>query len=713
MRLIRHLCLLLVLISNSAEPTVSISCQRHCGNISIPFPYGMGHGCYHNDWYEVKCKNFVPFLPKIGKEVVQIDLPRPLKQEDNLVEYVPSGSLRIKTRVSSLGCNGDSSRGEMTEELVNFSGTPFSISGNNKLVAFGCNNKVTLTHIDPRIVGCISTCDIMKPLLSSSENGCHGYKCCHASTPTESLDEIGVKIESIDGNITWGGCRVAFLTDQFDQPLRPWVNITDPKWFYERKYFTIQLKWHVLTTNMSFEESLQCLTDPLYDVHLKPCYCTGETIPDEISYLACACTYGYEGNPYEVDGCKDVDECKILEAGGPKYCPTSGETCLNVPGSYRCVIKEDKSYRIYIGAAFLVYKLIKTHIKRKLREKCFRRNGGMLLQQQLSSREGAIENNTMLFTSKELEKATEGFSLERVLGRGGQGTVFKGMLTDGRIVAVKKKSTVLDEDRIGEFINELIILSQLNHRNVVRVLGCCLETKVPLLVYEFISNGNLFQRLHHQQESDDGLIKWEMRVGIAKDIARGLSYLHSLASPPVFHKDIKSANIMIDEEFRAKLTDFGTSRVNIAGGEHSHMTTTVVSGTPGYIDPQYQQSGRFSEKSDAYSYGVVLAELITGRPSIQGDTTLASFFLEAMKENRLFDILDPRIRNDCDLEQVMVLANIATSCLNLEGEKRPTMIVISLELEQTFPSHPDTKTTGNDKNEASTSRAPLSIDVAI
>ncbi|CAH8332207.1 unnamed protein product [Eruca vesicaria subsp. sativa] len=336
----------------------------------------------------------------------------------------------------------------------------------------------------------------------------------------------------------------------------------------------------------------------------------------------------------------------------------------------------------------------------------------MLLQQQLSSREGAIENNTMLFTSKELEKATEGFSLERVLGRGGQGTVFKGMLTDGRIVAVKK-STVLDEDRVGEFINELIILSQLNHRNVVRVLGCCLETKVPLLVYEFISNGNLFQRLHHQQESDDGLIKWEMRVGIAKDIARGLSYLHSLASPPVFHKDIKSANIMIDEEFRAKLADFGTSRVNIAGGEHSHMTTTVVSGTPGYIDPQYQQSGRFCEKSDAYSYGVVLAELITGRPSIQGDTTLASFFLEAMKENRLFDILDPRIRNDCDLEQVMVLANIATSCLNLEGEKRPTMIVISLELEQTFPSHPDTKTTGNDKEEASTSRAPLSIDVAI
>ena len=118
---------------------------------------------------------------------------------------------------------------------------------------------------------------------------------------------------------------------------------------------------------------------------------------------------------------------------------------------------------LLIGAAFWLYKLIKKHIKRNLREKCFRRNGGMLLQQQLSSREDSVEN-TMVFTSKELEKATEGFSLGRVLGRGGQGTVFKGMLTDGRIVAVKK-STVLDEDRVGEFINELLILSQLNHRN--------------------------------------------------------------------------------------------------------------------------------------------------------------------------------------------------------------------------------------------------------
>ena len=187
--------------------------------------------------------------------------------------------------------------------------------------------------------------------------------------------------------------------------------------------------------------------------------------------------------------------------------------------------------------------------KQQQRAKNFEQNGGLLLQQQMSSKDGMIEK-TRIFTADELEKATDDYNEDRVLGQGGQGTVYKGMLSDGNIVAIKK-SKIESENQLSQLINELVILSQINHQNVVKLLGCCLETEVPLLVYEFVPNGTLSKYIHGFNE--DFPITWEMRLQIAIDVAGALTYLHSASSTPIFHRDVKTSNILLDSKYRAKI----------------------------------------------------------------------------------------------------------------------------------------------------------------
>ena len=242
------------------------------------------------------------------------------------------------------------------------------------------------------------------------------------------------------------------------------------------------------------------------------------------------------------------------------------------------------------------YKVVKKRKDIKLKEKFFKRNGGLLLQQQLSSSDVTVEKTTKLFNSKDLEKATDNFNVNRILGQGGQGTVYKGMLIDGKIVAVKK-SKVIDEGKLEEFVNEVVILSQINHRNVVKLLGCCLETKVPLLVCEFVPNGTLSHYLDGQNEEFPPT--WDMRLQIANEVAGAFFYLHSTASSPIYHQDIKTTKILLHDKYIAKIADFGTSRsITI---DQTHLTT-VVQSTFGYLDPEYFQSSQFTEKSDVYSF---------------------------------------------------------------------------------------------------------------
>ncbi|KAL9268692.1 Wall-associated receptor kinase-like 2-like protein [Drosera capensis] len=221
------------------------------------------------------------------------------------------------------------------------------------------------------------------------------------------------------------------------------------------------------------------------------------------------------------------------------------------------------------------------------------------------------------------------------------------MLADGRIVAIKK-SKKLNASQLQEFINELVILSQINHRSIVKLLGFCLETEVPLLVYEFILNGILYQNIHYPRE--DFRINWKMRLQIAIEAAGALAYSHSDSSLPIYHRDIKTSNVLLDENYRAKVSDFGTSRS--ISRDQTHLTTRVL-GTFGYFDPEYFQSNQFTEKSDVYSFGVVLVQkVIRSSTSDDEDMGLAAWFLTSMEYSTILHILDSQVLKEGTEEEL-------------------------------------------------------------
>jgi serine/threonine protein kinase len=215
----------------------------------------------------------------------------------------------------------------------------------------------------------------------------------------------------------------------------------------------------------------------------------------------------------------------------------------------------------------------------------------------------------------------------------------------------------------------------------VRLLGCCLETQVPLLVYEFINNGTLFEDINNEKKART--LSWDRRLTIASEAAGVLAYLHSAASPPIIHRDVKSANILSDTTFTAKVSDFGASR--LVPLDQTQLST-MVQGTFGYLDPEYMQTNQLTEKSDVYSFGVVLVELLTGEKALSYDRpeeerNLASYFLSTLKQGHLFKILDDNIVSEGNSEQLVAVAMLAKKCLYVRGEDRPCMKEIAMELE--------------------------------
>ncbi|XXG48314.1 hypothetical protein AAC387_Pa02g2799 [Persea americana] len=301
-----------------------------------------------------------------------------------------------------------------------------------------------------------------------------------------------------------------------------------------------------------------------------------------------------------------------------------------------------------------------------------------------SSSIAAYAVSAKTFSLGEIEKATDNFNSTRVLGEGGFGLVYRGILEDGMKVAVK---VLKRDDHQGgrEFMAEVEMLSRLHHRNLVKLIGICTEEHSRCLVYELIPNGSVESHLHGEDKETSPL-DWHARMKIALGSARGLAYLHEDSSPRVIHRDFKSSNILLENDFTPKVSDFGLARTALDGG--SERISTRVMGTFGYVAPEYAMTGHLLVKSDVYSYGVVLLELLTGRkpidmsqpPGQENLVTWARPFLTS-KEG-LETIIDQALGSDFPFDSVAKVAAIASMCVQPEVSHRPFMgeVVQALQL---------------------------------
>ncbi|XP_072982909.1 probable serine/threonine-protein kinase PBL7 [Typha latifolia] len=302
---------------------------------------------------------------------------------------------------------------------------------------------------------------------------------------------------------------------------------------------------------------------------------------------------------------------------------------------------------------------------------CIYGGEGKLISIQARNRGGQV------FTYKELELATDGFNESNVIGTGGFGSVFQGRLMDGTVAAIKQLNR---EGRQGEreFRIEVDLLSRLHSRYLVGLLGYCADSNHRLLVFEFMPNGSLQQHLHSTSKNQNHQpLDWWARMRIALDCARGLEFLHEHTDPAVIHRDFKCSNILLDQNYRAKVSDFGMAK--IGSDKVNGQVLTRVLGTTGYLAPEYISTGKLTTKSDVYSYGVVLLELLTGRIPVDskrppGEHVLVSWALPRLtNREKVMEMVDPILRGQFSRKDLIQVAAIAAVCVQSEADYRPLM----------------------------------------
>ncbi|KAJ3674390.1 hypothetical protein LUZ60_005006 [Juncus effusus] len=299
-----------------------------------------------------------------------------------------------------------------------------------------------------------------------------------------------------------------------------------------------------------------------------------------------------------------------------------------------------------------------------------------------------------LYSYREIERATNSFAETHKLGTGAYGTVYVGKLPVRNnsmedLVAIKRIRYRADQDSINQVMNEIKLISSVDHPNLVKLLGCCIDRGEQILIYEFMPNGTLAEHLR-PETGRESLLPWFLRLSISAETAKAIEHLHFSLHPPIYHRDIKSSNILLDHDFNPKVADFGLSRAGRA--ELSHIST-APQGTPGYLDPEYHQNFHLSDKSDVYSFGVVLLEIITGMKVVDfnrpaSEINLASLAIDRIAKGRVEEIVDPILvknemgNDDWLMDSVKKVAELAFRCLAFNKDVRPCMNEVASELER-------------------------------
>ncbi|XP_078150728.1 wall-associated receptor kinase 3-like [Carex rostrata] len=688
MILTQFLLLLHFKTAESSKTTIALpGCPESCGGIHIPYPFGIGRNCSLSQEFNVTCQpsydsntTIIPVLGDIGIQPFQI-----------LNINMSLGQARVSFPAAGQCYNRTAKKEEYWVPPIDYRDTSFRINTEkNKFTVIGCNTLayLNLDYSSNYLEGCFSSCDSLDTL--NKYGSCSGIGCCQTDISKEKnffhidFDDRYNNSDVYDFN----PCSYAMVVEEAEFKFQTnYVTTMLNEDDIDNKQWPMVFDWAIGNTTCDIalknKSTYACRSDH------SSCFTVSGG-----GYL-CNCSVGYEGNPYLDGGCQDINECVNQNA-----CFNPAK-CHNFHGGYRCscpfgwrtnqIIKKsgpgecDLNVALVTGTAagiaalfFLgvaIYVLRERRNLSKVKEKYFQQHGGWILLEKIKLNQGF---GFTIFTKQHVEHATNNFASANILGYGGHGTVYKGTLRD-QTVAIKK-CKIVNERKIKEFGKEMLILSQINHKNIVKILGCCLEVEVPMLVYEFIPNGTLYHYIHYKKQGSH--ISLKTRLRIAHESAEALAYLHTSASPPIIHGDVKSANILLDQNYTAKVSDFGSS---ILVPTDEAQFVTLVQGTYGYLDPEYMQSGQLTDKSDVYSFGVVLLEILTSKPVVDFDApeerrNLSSRFLSSMKESKMQELLDDEIKHEDDMQLIKAVTELAKECLSMKGGDRPMMKDVAEEL---------------------------------